>query len=83
MKNKTIKVLGNVNAAHLAIILNAKGEQIGYCMDTPNNAAYALSINPNAQSVKTPFNGTWERKELEKRFYGLEVVYHAQYVKYF
>jgi len=49
-------------------------------MDTPNNAAYALMINPLAFSVSTPFSGVWLRKDLEKRFYGLDAEYHARFV---
>jgi len=77
-----LKAAGNVNAAHTAFIKDATGKVIGTCMDTPNNAAYAFSVNDAAKSIDTPFNGTWTRKELKKHFYGLDAAYHAKYVKY-
>lgn len=75
--------LGSVNAGHLATILDVNNVQIGTCMDTPNNCAYALLINDKAVSVKTPYNGTYSRTDLKDRFKGLDENYHAKYVKYF
>jgi hypothetical protein len=74
--------LGSINAAHIAIILDAEGKQIGTCMDTPNNAAHALKINNNAMSVKTVFNGTYTREQLQKRFFGLDENYHKQFINF-
>mgnify|MGYP006959992351 CR=1 FL=1 len=75
-----MKSLGSINAANVAVVLDYNGVKIGECMDTPNNAAYALMINPLAFSVSTPFSGVWLRKDLEKRFYGLDAEYHARFV---
>lgn len=80
---KKLPELGNVNAAHYAYIFNADGKIIGTCMDTPNNAAYAFSINPKAAKISTPFNGVWEREELGGRVDGLDIAYHSKYVKYY
>jgi hypothetical protein len=79
---KSLK-LGSLNASHLATIFDKKGNAIGNCLDTPNNAAVALLINNEAFTVKTPFNGIWDREFLQNRFYGLDVKYHNQFINYF
>ena len=86
MKNVVLKklpALGNVNAAHYAYIKNVEGRTIGTCMDTPNNAAFAFSINEKAHTIDTPFNGTWTRADVEGRLFGLDENYHKKYIKYY
>lgn len=80
---KKLPSLGNVNAAHVAYIKDKKGAIIGTCMDTPNNAAYAFSINKEAHTISTPFNGDWRRDDLTTHFAGLNKDYHSKYVKYY
>jgi len=78
-----LPALGNVNAAHTAYIKDSNGKTIGTCMDTPNNAAYAFTINSAAETISTPFNGDWTRKNLKAHFNGLDADYHKKYVKYY
>ena len=80
---KKIKKAGNINAAHEAIIFDKYGKEIGSCMDTPNNAAFAFSMNDNAAKIVTPFNGTWLRSDLIMRFIpASDMSYHAQYINF-
>lgn len=80
---KKLPALGCVNAAHSAYIKDSTGKIIGSCMDSPNNAAYAFTINDKAQTISTPFNGDWTRESLKGHFNGLDAVYHHKYVKYY
>lgn len=74
---------GNVNAAHLAFIYNKEGKNIGQCMDSPNNAAFAFLINPEVYEIHTPFNGVWKREELKSHFFGLNPEAHKKYIKFY
>lgn len=80
MKNS----LGSINAASLAHLYDVTGKEIGTCMDTPNNMAYAMAINENVVKIKTPYMGDYERKDLENRFQTAlnNSEYHKQYVKF-
>lgn len=86
MVKQTIRKAGNINAAHLASLFNAQGKEIGTCMDTPNNMAYAMSINKSIAYATTPFMGKYDRKKLNvtgsTKFTGEDAAYHAQYVKF-
>lgn len=79
---KTVSKIGSINAEHIACIFDVNGNQIGTCMDTPNNIAYAFLINDNVHTVSTPYNGKYKRADVEGRFHGLDAAYHVKYIKF-
>jgi hypothetical protein len=79
---KSLKSAGNINAAHEAFIFDKSGNQIGVCMDTPNNCAFAFTLNQNAHTIKTPFNGVYTRERLKGHYTGLDADYHAKYISF-
>ena len=80
------KKAGNVNAAFVATIYDKQGKELGTCMDTPNNMAYAFAINEKADTITGWLSGAVKRDSLKDRFAWItkpaDAQYHSQYVKY-
>ena len=52
MSKRASKKVGSVNPCNTMALYNDKGEQIGYCLHTPNNFAVACIINKNVSYGK-------------------------------
>ena len=73
--------LGNYNAASKALILDAKGNILGQCIDTPNNAAVAMFLFPDSVEVWCNNNHFKRTPEFMTRVKGCDIEYHKQYIK--
>jgi predicted membrane chloride channel (bestrophin family) len=61
--NNFLGIMGETSA----VLYNAKGEVIGFCMDTPNNIAYAFFANANV-SKATGLLKTYSFEDVKDRF---------------
>lgn len=48
----TYNKIGSVNPCNILHLYNKNNEIIGHCLDTPNNFAIAIILNPNSDIVK-------------------------------
>ena len=54
--SKKMTKLGSVNPCALLYLYNKDNEEIGTCLDTPNNFAVACMLNDNVQYGKAYYN---------------------------
>ena len=75
--------LGNygITAAYL---YDYKGNNIGECLDTPNNVAYAFAVNNKVKTAKGML-GLYDKMDIESRRQTAlnNSDYHARYVKFY
>ena len=75
--------LGNYGVT-TAYLYDYKGNNIGECLDTPNNVAYAFVINKKVRSAKGLL-GVYDEKDIDSRQQTAldNAKYHSKYVKFY
>lgn len=79
-----MKKIPCVNAAHTAFIYDKNNKLIGYCMDTPNNCAYAFVIFKTAVKIVCPFNKPYTKDvNMLNRMEWImnDEIYHKKYIQ--
>lgn len=69
---KNLKKIGCINAAIQATLLDVRGKVLGFCIDTPNCIAYAMTQNKDVFKSVAHYqmfgNSIHYRKDLQDRF---------------
>ena len=75
--------LGNYGVT-TAYLYDYKGNNIGECLDTPNNVAYAFAVNKKAHSARGIL-GEYDKKDIKSRKQTAlnNAKYHSKYVKFY
>lgn len=71
--------LGSINAASIGYVINKHGKVLATCIDTPNSAAHAFSVLPDAVKVVSQhFTFTRNDKGMDNRIKFVEPI-HGKY----
>jgi len=75
--------LGNYGVT-TAYLYDYKGNNIGECLDTPNNVAYAFAVNNKVKTAKGML-GLYDKMDIESRQQTAldNAAYHSKYVKFY
>lgn len=68
----------------IASLYDQYGNEIGECLDTPNNVAYAFAVNNKVKTAKGML-GLYDKMDIESRRQTAlcNAEYHSKYVKFY